>query len=132
MEYTNEHGSTPAVELQAQYDELNRAACAEIAAHATTAARCEELQSLLDNQKRATEVQERSAKNYATKADDLEAMLAPLVSYIGEALLESGGFQRQLQELVNDQVRDSFGDREFCDAVGDAVGNLSFEVNVIS
>ena len=111
-------------------EELNQVLSAEIAAHATTAARCEELQALLDNQKRATEAQERSAKNYATKADALEAMLTPLVDYIGGALLESSMFHRQLQELVNDQVRDSFGDREFCEAVEEAVGNLSFEVNV--
>lgn len=111
-------------------EELNQVLSAEIAAYVTTAARCEELKTLLDNQKRATEAQERSAKNYATKASDLEAMLAPLVQYIGEALVESGDFQRALGELVADQINDTLGDRDFVNAVEEAVGNLTFEVNV--
>ena len=129
MDYTNEAGQA-VTHITKSAEELDQVLSAEIAAHATTARRCEELQELLNAAQQSAEVEGRNAKRSAERLDEVAAFMDPLVAYIGQRLLESPGFIDHLNETVADAIQDKFEGRDFDNAVEEAVGNLSFEVTV--
>ena len=158
MEYSNEHGTTPAVELQAQYDALALELVASQNAHTVTASahiklaaaseetqllysntltrekvlskRCTELEGLLSTARSASDANNRRAEALRTRRQALEDMLQPLIAYIGDQLLESLSFNNGLSAIIDGKFDDVMNDRDFTSAVEEAVQGLSFEISV--
>ena len=132
------------LDLQNQLAIRQAAHSAEIEAHLNTATREKILNERLDelvaelkalsktnaeNQLSRNAADQR-AKTAHEKRQAVEEMLEPLVDYLSAKLLDNRAFADNLDSLVADKMGDFANDRDFTNAVEEAVGNLSFEVVV--
>lgn len=130
MEYTNEHGSTPAVDLQAQYDALDQV-------RSTQASQITELLAQIGDLKSANNILQL---DIGSQERDKKALLHPIVSYLvsTELFEDRVGYliERALEgymqsETIEDAVLGAIEKHIDIDAmVEDAVNNLTFEVSV--
>lgn len=130
MEYTNEHGSTPAVDLQAQYDALDQVRSTQASQITELLAQISELKSTNNMLQLDIGCQER----------DKKALLHPIVSYLVSTEL----FEDRVGYLIERALENYMQSTDIEDAVlsaiekhidvesmvEDAVNNLTFEVSV--
>ncbi len=118
MEYTNEHGNTTAVE-ENQATEL-----------LYSNKRCTELEGLLAVARSASDANNRRAEALSAQRQALEDMLQPLISYIGDQLLDSSSFNKDVERMVADKLGDFTNDRDFVNAVEEVVSGMNFQISV--
>ena len=136
MEYSNEHGTTPAVELQAHIklatasEETQLLYSNTLTREKVLSERCTELEGLLGTARSSADANNRRAEALLTRRQALEDMLQPLIAYIGDQLLESLSFNNGLSAIIDDKLTNVMNDRDFTSAVEEAVQGLSFEIRV--
>ena len=118
MEYTNEHGNTTAVEANQATELLY------------SNKRCTELEGLLAVARSASDANNNKAVELSAQRQAFEDMLQPLISYIGEQLLDSSSFNKELERMVAEKLENFTNERDFVNAVEEVVNGLNFQISV--
>lgn len=118
MECTNEHGNTIVVEKNQATELLY------------SNKRCTELEGLLSTARSASDANNNKAMGLSAQRQAFEDMIQPLISYIGEQLLDSSSFNKDIERMVADKLGDFTNDRDFANAVEEIVNGLNFQISV--
>ena len=136
MEYSNEHGTTPTVDLQAHIklatasEETQLLYSNTLTREKVLNERCTELEGLLSTARSASDANNNKAVELSAQRQAFEDMLQPLISYIGEQLIDSSSFNKDVERMVDDTLRDFTNDRDFINTVEEVVNGLNFQISV--